>query len=350
MFTKSHRLLFYRDRKDRPLVNPIRRWIPLYFVCSCLGLGTVYGGIEYYLAGREARRYGDDKGNHLCGHAAIDILHMLPLNMLSRCAGYWAGSDVLPQYVHEQLIKALVWLYKIPLEEESATSSFSTLQAFYVRRWKPEARPIHPTAPLVSPCDGEVLSVREVNGDSVVQVKGLSYPLYSLFHLRPPPPSQGRRRVLVVIRLGMGDFHRVIAPCAFSCEESIYIPGAVLPVNPAWYHMIPGLLSFNERVVVHGRRADDTTSPLHLALVGSTLTGHIRLAFDGLVRTNFPDPPEYAVSTKYKQTLEVRKGGPVGAFYWGSTVALLTDIPQSATLLVKAGGRIKAGAPLMTKE
>lgn len=93
----------------------------------------------------------------------------------------------------------------------------------------------------------------------LVQVKGCTYSLHSLLRTTPPSCaiSTGKRRVGVLFRLRLCDYHHVIAPQTFRCESSIYVPGTLLPVSGAAMHYFPGLLTHNERVIVHGCTTHD---------------------------------------------------------------------------------------------
>lgn len=344
MFYKSRRALFYKSNQSKALSHPLRRWVPHYMLGGALCFSGAMLGYRYCQALREAKQLGDAAGNHLCSPGVVDFFTLLPFNVCSHAMGVVAGDALLGQSTHQRLISWIAWLYRIPMEE-SDTVSFSTLQEFYTRMWKAECRPIHSTAHLISPCDGEVLSVMEdVKDSALLQIKGCQYSVQSLFRLTSvaPPPSDAKR-VLVVLKMGMRDFHHVVSPRDFHCHGSIYVPGCLMPISKAWYHYIPGVLTLNERVVVHGTSSGHS---VFVALVGSTLTGKIKLAFDKLVNTNFLDPPEYAVFSKY-DSLHLRKGTLLGTFEWGSAVALLADISTKENLVVKAGATVKAGEPLV---
>lgn len=346
MFRIASWLRFYRGNTNKPFSNPLRRWVPFYFIGGIFSVGVGYEVFQFVQLNYEVQKYGDNSGNYLCGPTMLDFLSLLPFNLLSSGAGTLASQEWIPSWVHQQLISWITRYYDINLDE-ATPNTFSTFQEFYGRSWKQDARPIAPADSLISPCDGEVLSVMEgVEGDRVVQVKGCSYSMRSLFRTLPlDSPQENMKRVMIVIKLRLNDFHHVISPCNFLCKSSVYIPGTLLPISQTWYHYIPGLLTMNERVVICGTSSH---TPILLALVGSTLTGKIKIAFDNRIRTNFLDPQEYAVGTKYESPLTLLKGAPVGHFLWGSAVVLLMDIPESSTLRVRCGSRVKAGESLLS--
>lgn len=348
MLQHSRRFFFYKKNSSKPFVHPSRRWVPFYAAGGVLAGVLGYSIVRYALARLEANRPDIPmSGAHLCSTSVVDFMTLLPSNLISHAAGVLATANVLDERYHRYLISLLTWYYGISLEDcDPSNSHWHTLQEFYTRSWKPGSRPIDSKAYLVSPCDGEVIAVVDhVHSDTVVQVKGFSYSVHSLFRLRPPSPSPPeRRRALIVFKMSMRDFHHVVAPTRFQCEGSIYVPGSLLPISQAWYRLVPGLVTLNERVVVHGT-VEGSSAPLYLALIGSTLTGKITLAIDKRVRTNFLNPPEYSIFTKY-QPFPLERGAKVGTFEWGSAVAMLVDIPLSSELDVKNGSAVKAGQPL----
>lgn len=337
---------FYRANSKKSYSNPLRRWIPFYAAGGVLGASVGYGVLRYVQLHQEVRRHGDNAGNYLCGPTMLDFLSLLPFNALSSSAGVLSSQQWLPTWIHQQFISLIVRYYGVELDE-AASNTFLTFQDFYSRSWKPDARPVCEQALLVSPCDGEVLTVLEgVDSERLVQVKNCSYSFRSLFRSSPPAlPKNDMKRVMIVFKLSVKDFHHVVAPCSFQCDGTVYVPGTLFPITQIFYHYIPGLLTMNERVVVHGKTSN---APLFLALVGSTLTGNIKLTFDSRLKTNFMSPQEYDISAKYKSPLALQKGVLIGNFLWGSAVVLLTDVPKSSNLRVDCGSHVKAGEALLS--
>ncbi|EPY26555.1 phosphatidylserine decarboxylase [Strigomonas culicis] len=231
--------------------------------------------------------------------------------------------------------------------------------------WRSEARPVDAAAALVAPCDGVLLAVEDdVTSTSLVQVKGITYSIQSLLRVPPGAPvPPGCKRVALAIHLRVGDFHHVIAPTGFCCRGSVYVPGTLLPATWEGYHYLPGVLALNERLVVHGtvaaqrptgargsktdRTPQEGAPFIGMALVGSTLSGNLKLCFDDRIRTNFLDPPDYAVHQTYSGDAFMRRGSRVGYFQWGSTVVVVADVPKEAQFVHHAAEVVKAGEPLL---
>nr|CCC92974.1 unnamed protein product [Trypanosoma congolense IL3000] len=288
-------LRFYKNDNTKPLANPMRRWFYHYLLGGLVvGAGACAAG-GYQLAAWEAA-WHPCRGDRMCSAGVLEILMILPFNYVSHAFGRACESTYIPEYFHGALIKAIAWWYGVSLLEER-TEEFRTLQDFFVRKWKDGERKVSST-PVVSPSDGVVLSVQEdITDDILLQVKGTTYSVRRLFHAPLEPVVESKKRVAVALHLRTQDYHHVIAPSFFTCKETVYIPGALLPHTPAGYHWIPSVLPLNERVVLLGRWGNDGSDKrprgvMAIALVGRTLTGRIALHFDQRIVTNFLKPPK----------------------------------------------------------
>ncbi|KAG5467599.1 hypothetical protein CUR178_01244 [Leishmania enriettii] len=340
-------LRFYKGHCDVRFSNPTRRWLYHYLLLGGIGAFGCYLTLRYQRAAWEASKHPED-GNCLCSSDMVDFLRYMPFNLFSNVAGRLAENESVPAWVHNCFVQALVYWYALDMSESEKRAGFDTFQQFYVRDWTQTARPVDATALVVAPCDGQVLAVHtDVRSTSLVQVKGLSYGMRSLLQDTPPPlNAETHRRVAVVIHMRNKDFHHVIAPLSFACEKSVYVPGSLLPTTAAGYHWIPSVLTINERLVLQGTSCGKAGLPLYMALVGSTLTGRITLYMDKRVRTNYLDPPAYAVHLPYASKPSLARGERLATFNWGSSVVLVMDLPKSCTALKRAGDVVKAGEAL----
>ncbi|KAG5467043.1 hypothetical protein LSCM1_01223 [Leishmania martiniquensis] len=339
---------FYKSHRIIRLSNPARRWLYHHLLLGGIGAFGCYLTLRYQCAAWEAAKRSED-GNCLCSSDMVDFLRYMPFNYMSNIAGQLAENESVPAWLHNWFVQAFVYWYAMDMSESEQKSDFDTFQQFYMRDWRPTARPVDAKASVVSPCDGEVLAVHtDVENTSLVQVKGLSYGMHALFQVTPPPlKTETHRRVAVVIHMRNKDFHHVIAPLSFVCEKSVYVPGSLLPTTAAGYHWIPSVLTINERLVLQGTSSGEAELPVFMALVGSTLTGRITLYTDKRVRTNYLDPPAYAVHLPYASRPRLARGERLATFNWGSSVVLVIDVPKSCTALKRKGDEVKAGEALL---
>lgn len=340
-------LCYYKSMKGSRMSNPMRRWVYHYALFGLLGCCGVYTGFRYLQAGWEATRKPQE-GSCLCSSEMVDVLSYLPFNYISNAMGHLAENRAVPKWLHQAAANGVIQWYKMDMSESVQADDFDTFQQFYTRDWTPTARPINAAAALVAPCDGVLLAVQaDVQDNTLVQVKGLSYGIRALLQETPPPVNTDKyRRVAAVIHMRNKDFHHVVSPLPFRCAKSIYVPGTLLPTTAAGYHWIPSVLSINERLVLCGTSADSKALPVYMALVGSTLTGRIRFYLDQRVRTNYLEAPEYAVHNAYASLPCLAKGERVATFNWGSSVVLLVDVPKSCTAVKRVGEEVKAGEAL----
>ncbi|AYU83266.1 phosphatidylserine decarboxylase, putative [Leishmania donovani] len=347
LFRITAPLRFYKSNRGIRLSNPSRRWLYNRLFLGGIGAFGCYLTLRYQLAAWEASRNPED-GNCLCSSDMVDFLRYMPFNLFSNVVGRLVENESVPAWVHNWFAQAVVYWYALDMSESLQKTNFETFQQFYVRDWTPKARPVDAAASVVAPCDGQVLAVNtNVESTSLVQVKGLTYGMRSLLQETPPPlGTDTHRRVAVVLHMRNKDFHHVIAPLSFACEKSIYVPGSLLPTTAAGYHWIPAVLTLNERLVLQGRSSDKARLPVYMALVGSTLTGRITLYMDKRVRTNYLDPPAYAVHSPYASKPVVARGERLATFNWGSSVVLVMDVPKSCKPLKRAGDVVKAGEAL----
>jgi phosphatidylserine decarboxylase len=249
------------------------------------------------------------------------FMRYLPTSLISRLWGEFTHSQ------HSRpLIKPFARLAQIAVAEaEKPLEEYSTLAEFFVRRLRPGCRPIDPDPhSIVSPADGSVTACGVCQSGDLLQVKGISYQLFSL--LRDGPMSRALDGgEYLTIYLSPQDYHRVHAPLAMQITGLGYMPGALLPVNPPAQEAISDLYTQNERVMIYSRAGG---TKLALVLIGAHCVGRIRLFFHeftgnrrgaGPMRLNF-DPP-----------VSVGKGDEIAAFEMGSTVVLIFS-PGSAQL------------------
>nr|WP_320050317.1 archaetidylserine decarboxylase [uncultured Desulfuromonas sp.] len=234
--------------------------------------------------------YYDRKTGQLCretvmGDAAIKWAYQT-------MSGQWC-SQLL--FGRSWLSTALGWYFDSPLSKRKISSAiadlkinesefaipreqFSSFNAFFTRKLKEGARPFS-ADPLsfLSPADGRLLVYENIEGDSLITVKGVEDRLESLFG-RPMPEFVGGK--VAVVRLCPADYHRYHFPCAATVVDEVKIVGQYHSVNPMALKAKPRVFCINKRSYTlldsehFGRMAFMEVGAFGVAGIHQTYTGN----------------------------------------------------------------------------
>jgi phosphatidylserine decarboxylase len=225
--------------------------------------------------------------------------------------------------------------------DEAQERSFSSLQAFFIRRLKPGARPIDARADVVvSPCDAIVGECGRVEDGRLYQAKGFPYELKDLL---PDPALQRTYRdgIYVTLRLKSNMYHRFHAPTDCAVREVDYISGDTWNVNPIALKRVEKLYCRNERAVL----------PLHelggegricLVPVAAILVASMR--FNGLAQELNLD---YQGPQRLRWNARFAKGEEMGCFLQGSTIILFATSHYALVAGLTPGAPIRMGQALL---
>ena len=214
-------------------------------------------------------------------------------------------------------------------EAAQPVDQYRTLDDFFTRKLRPDARPVDPNPlHLISPADGRTLAYPEVDGE--LRVKGSRVPLPDLLG----DEALARRfqgGAAVVVRLAPADYHRFHFPGSGTASRARRIGAGLHSVHPV--ALEAGAPSFrNKRMITE--LDTEVFGKLLLVEVGALIVGTI-------VQTYRPGP--------------VKRGQEKGLFrFGGSTVVLLAepgrlkldkDLVEAGDLetMVKVGTRIACG-------
>ncbi len=255
----------------------------------------------------------------------VTVLSMLPRKRMSRGMGSAARTTLSALGV-----RAFVRAYGVNLDEaEHPVSAYPTLDAFFVRRLRPGARPIDPAPDaLVSPVDGTVAWAGTTSGGMVEVAPGRAMSAAALLG-RPT----GEEYDAAVLYLSPKDYHRVHVPREGVLTGWRYLAGTLWPVFPAAVRRVDGLFERNERAAL---TFETSNGPLHVVFVGAFGVGRIEVPAVGLGLDVVPQASEGAV------LVPMARGDDLGAFHLGSTVVLLAPA-GSWTWTVKAGETVRVG-------
>lgn len=266
---------------------------------------------------------------------ARSFLH-LPTNLLSRGWGKFSRSPA-SRYLIEPFAR---FTGVAVAEAERPLRQYATLNEFFTRRLRPGARRIDDTpGSIISPVDGAVSAFGECRPDTLVQVKGLEYDLFSL--LRDVPASRSLQGgSYLTLYLSPPDYHWIHAPVDMEVVGLGYMPGVLLPVNPPSVRWVPELYCHNERVMIYAQGAFGT---MVVVLVGACGVGSIRLVFHDLATNRYGAGPW---RVNFERPVFVGKGMDLGVFEMGSTVVLLFSRDRVCLDPPAVGKHVRLGQPI----
>lgn len=185
-----------------------------------------------------------------------------------------------------------------------SVNDFSTLNDFFIRRLKPESRPIERDVnAIVSPADGKTLGFTEIDGLDTFFVKGHQFSIEKLLQ----DQSLSKRYAggtLLIFRLAPADYHRFHFPANGRISKSTRINGAYYSVSP--YAVKKRMKIYWENTREYSVLTTVNAGDILLCEIGATMVGSI-------VQNYLPDT-------------EVIKGDEKGWFsFGGSTVIVLFE-------------------------
>lgn len=239
---------------------------------------------------------------------------LLPKHALTLYAGLLANLKI--PVVKNRLIHRFIKKHGVNMQEaeQPDINQYACFNDFFIRHLKPGCRPIA-SADIVSPVDGVISEIGEIQAGKLLQAKGRYYSVQSLLACDKNTAKNFENGHFSTIYLSPKDYHRVHMPLDGYLKEMTYVPGRFYSVQPLLAKTMPDLFSKNQRLVIHfqtdiGRMA--------MVLVGATVVGRIGTAWHGDIARS-----RDIRKTVYTENKRYQKGDEVGYFKLGSTVILL---------------------------
>ncbi len=253
------------------------------------------------------------------------LLVLLPKNLISQLFG-WLAYREWP--IFSQIFRdVFVNMYDIDMSEaEKEQSEYPSVQKLFIRTLKEGARPIA-DSPVVSPVDGKLSQFGTIEAPdlNLIQAKGKTYSLEKLVG-SVDLANKFDKGIWATIYLAPFNYHRIHSPVAGNIVESIYIPGALWPVNEMSIERVPELFCVNERVIT--RITTQSGAECLVVKVGATNVGRISLSYTDLIVSNAASllSPQKPIIWKPPEPIAIEKGGELGVFELGSTVVIVADV------------------------
>jgi phosphatidylserine decarboxylase len=223
---------------------------------------------------------------------------------------------------------------------DAKKTRFESLHEVFTRELKDGARRIdrRPEV-LASPCDAIVGACGTVHRGTVLQAKGMPYPLHELLG-NAAAAAAWEGGSYLTLRLTSAMYHRFHAPHDAVIEHVRYISGDTWNVNPIALRRIERLFCRNERAVIDLRLASGHM--LALVPVAAILVASLRLHFLNLrLHLRYGGPSELPCHAL------VRKGDELGWFEHGSTIIVFAPPGFVRAEGVEPGAGVRMGQALM---
>jgi phosphatidylserine decarboxylase len=230
--------------------------------------------------------------------------------------------------------------YRVDMSEAANADldSYATFNDFFTRALKPGARPIDGGADrIVAPADGVLTEFGTIDGDRLLQAKGIDYTLADLLGEDGAAVAALRGGSFFTIYLAPYDYHRVHAPLAGALERTRYIPGERFSVSRATAAVIKRLFCRNERAVCWFASAH---GPVAVVLVGALNVSSISTLTQGEIASG---PPQHWTEGVPPS---VAQGAEIGRFNMGSTVVVLIAGAVTWLAATKPGAKLRMGQAL----
>jgi phosphatidylserine decarboxylase len=253
--------------------------------------------------------------SHLKKQIFIKAQNIVPQHQLSRVVGKLAASE--NPIVKNVVISAFKAQYGIDMSiaEQSNALKFKSFNEFFTRSLKDGVREIDTNAAsIVSPADGAISQIGQIEDGDIFQAKGQSFTVDNLI-ADPQLAAPFKNGQFATVYLSPKDYHRVHMPFAGTLTETLYVPGELFSVNQTTAENIPGLFARNERMVC---LFDTEIGRMAVVLVGAMIVAGIETVATGKVK------PTGRLEVE-QHNLYLEKGAELGRFYLGSTAVVLFE-------------------------
>ena len=244
--------------------------------------------------------------------------YLIPHHFLSMAMYRLTRSKIV--WFKNLFIRFIVKAYNVNISEAAAEDiySFSSFNAFFTRELRAGVRPIANSG-LVSPVDGAISQIGNIEQGQIIQAKGQDYSVLELLAGDDALAKQFDGGQFTTIYLSPSDYHRIHMPQTGVLQKMTYIPGKLFSVSPRTARAVPRLFARNERVVTVFETAQ---GPMVLILVGAIFVGSMETIWQGQIT------PPYGKEIQHwhyenEQAIALEKGQEMGRFNMGSTVIIL---------------------------
>lgn len=257
---------------------------------------------------------------------ALRLLSLYPKKLGSALVGVGARAT-LPVGMRRKLLGDFAARYGANVDEaEKPLEAYTSFLDFFTRRLKPGSRPQAALGPgaINSPVDAVVIAEGTIEGETLMQAKGLPYRIDELLDRdRYTERFVGGR--YLTLYLAPKDYHRIHVPFQGRCLAVGRVEGELWPVNEASTAFTPRLYVRNRRAywIAEGRGSAEGLW-VAAVMVAATHVGGVVLAPRWLSERALPARGRLNVPM-----LTAEPGDDLATFELGSTVVLAIGGPRA---------------------
>ena len=247
----------------------------------------------------------------------------------------WLKNRLISNFIARNNIDMSEALYETP-------EAYRSFNDFFTRPLKKGSRPLPENSQLIiSPVDGTISQIGQIENDRIIQAKQHDYSLTSLLAGNRELASRFSHGMFSTIYLSPSDYHCVHMPASGTLKQMIYVPGSLYSVNPSTANNIKGLYALNERVISIFETA---YGEMAIIMIGAMVVGSMETIWAGQVN---PGIRHISWRSYENHHIQLERGDEMGRFKLGSTVILLFANPEITWLNdSQPGNKVKMGAPL----
>ncbi|MDP3699601.1 MAG: archaetidylserine decarboxylase [Hylemonella sp.] len=269
------------------------------------------------------------------------LTNRLPRVALTRFMGRF--SKIRNPLVRDLSISAFKFFADLDLSE-AKRKKFDSLHDCFVRELKEGARPFDKDPMVVcSPSDGIVGGHGRIEGDELLQIKGMPYSLTELLGggaMGAELAAQHQGGTYVTLRLRASMYHRFHTPTDCTVRRVTHIQGDMWNVNPIALKRVQSLYCRNDRAVLEATLP--TGQALTIVPVGAILVASVRLHFlDMNLHHDYTGPQVIPCDAP------LTKGQEMGWFEHGSTIVVLAPKGMALVAGIETGTEVRAGQALL---
>ncbi len=267
------------------------------------------------------------------------LFRIIPKGFISRIFGYIALVP-FPGFMLRGIISWYCGKYGVKYDEAVVPEGgFRSLNHFFTRKVKDG---VHVVAKgkkaIVSTTDSRIDQHGDIDGDTIMQAKGLGYSLKQLL------PSKLAERFIdgkfMTLYLSPGDYHRIHSPVSGKITGFFHIPGKLYTVQESLVGKLRGLFAINERLITY---IETDRGLVAVCKIGAINVGKISLSYEDNVITNrfFRRKREKFYSND--EVKDIKAGDEIGIFNLGSTVILLFEKGMADLETFQYGTKVRVG-------